>query len=87
MPATHESPIPVIVIAGPTGTGKSALAVAVARALDGVIINADSRQVYQDFPIITAQPSVRDMVFVPHKLYGFLPCRWAAAISPLAKRA
>ena len=68
------APIPVIVIAGPTGAGKSALAVAVAQALDGVIINADSRQVYADFPIITAQPDTSDLASVPHSLYGFLPC-------------
>ena len=67
--------IPVIVIAGATGTGKSALALATARALDGVIINADSRQVYADFPIITAQPGPEDTSLVPHRLYGFLPCR------------
>ena len=75
MAAERQSPIPVIVIAGPTGTGKSAMALAAARALDGVIINADSRQVYADFPIITAQPSVRDFVQATHKLYAFLPIR------------
>ncbi len=75
MPVQKQRPIPVIVIAGPTGTGKSALALAVALALDGIIINADSRQVYADFPIVTAQPTVRDMVKVPHKLYAFLPIR------------
>lgn len=67
--------IPVIVIAGPTGAGKSALAVAVARSLDGVVINADSRQVYADFPVITAQPDPEDFAAAPHRLYGFLPCR------------
>lgn len=86
-PAT-ESPTPVIVIAGPTGTGKSTLALTVARALGGVIINADSRQVYTDFPLVTAQPSLRDLVFVTHKLYGFLPIRRklsAGAYAHLAK--
>ena len=81
-------PIPVIVIAGPTGTGKSALALAVAQALDGIIINADSRQIYADFPIITAQPSLRDFVKVTHKLYAFLPIRKklsAGAYALLAK--
>jgi tRNA dimethylallyltransferase len=46
----------------------------VAADLDGVIINADSRQVYEDFPIITAQPAMEDMERVPHALYGFLAC-------------
>jgi tRNA dimethylallyltransferase len=73
MGAPRDHPAPVIVIAGPTGTGKSALALEVARALDGVIINADSRQMYADFPIITAQPSMREFVRVTHRLYGFLP--------------
>ncbi|MCC8193149.1 MAG: tRNA (adenosine(37)-N6)-dimethylallyltransferase MiaA [Deltaproteobacteria bacterium] len=88
MASAHASPTPVIVIAGPTGTGKSALALAVARALDGVIINADSRQVYADFPIVTAQPSVRDFVLATHKLYAFLPIRKklsAGAYALLAK--
>ena len=88
MASASETPTPVIVIAGPTGTGKSALALEVARTIDGVIINADSRQVYTDFPIITAQPSVRDFVFVTHKLYGFLPSRKklsAGAYALLAK--
>ena len=75
MTSQEQTPIPVIVIAGPTGTGKSALALTAALALDGVIINADSRQVYADFPIVTAQPTIRDMVKVPHKLYAFLPIR------------
>lgn len=66
--------LPCIVIAGPTGTGKSALAMRVASAFDGVIINADSRQVYADFPIITAQPDANDRARVPHALYGFLAC-------------
>lgn len=81
--------VPAIVIAGPTGAGKSALATAVARSLDGVIINADSRQVYADFPIITAQPGPEDFAAVPHRLYGFLPCREklsAGAYTDLAAR-
>ena len=88
MSCPHTASAPVIVIAGPTGTGKSALALAVARALDGIIINADSRQVYADFPIVTAQPSVRDFVQATHKLYAFLPIRKklsAGAYALLAK--
>lgn len=71
----HAPPVPVIVIAGFTGAGKSALALAVAREFSGVIINADSRQVYTDFPIITAQPDAAMAARAPHRLYGFLPCR------------
>ncbi len=59
-----------ILIAGPTASGKSGLALAVARAFDGVIVNADASQVYQDLQIITARPSHDEMGQVPHKLYG-----------------
>lgn len=60
----------IIVIAGPTASGKSGLAIAVAKALNGVVINADSMQVYQDIPILAAAPSDEDKAIVPHKLYG-----------------
>ncbi|WP_368413139.1 tRNA (adenosine(37)-N6)-dimethylallyltransferase MiaA [Dongia sp.] len=62
----------VIVIAGPTASGKSALALDLAKALGGTIINADSMQVYRDLPILTAQPDDADLGRVPHRLYGFL---------------
>lgn len=63
---------PVLVVAGPTASGKSALAARLARELDGIVINADSMQVYRDLPILTAQPSAAEMAAVPHRLYGFL---------------
>jgi len=59
-----------ILIAGPTASGKSALALAVAERHGGVIVNADSMQVYRDLRIITARPSVADEARVPHCLYG-----------------
>jgi tRNA dimethylallyltransferase len=59
-----------ILIAGPTASGKSALALAVAERHGGVIVNADSMQVYRDLRIITARPSAADEVRVPHRLYG-----------------
>ena len=68
-----SSPVSVICLAGPTGAGKTALALELARRLDGEIVNADSRQVYADFPIICAQPSPEEQAVVPHHLYGFLP--------------
>lgn len=61
---------PVIVIAGPTASGKSALALQLATALDGVVINADSMQVYRDLRILTARPSAADEQAAPHRLYG-----------------
>ncbi len=63
---------PVLVIAGPTASGKSALAARLAQAFDGIVINADSMQVYRDLPILTAQPSTAEQAEVPHRLYGFL---------------
>ena len=61
-----------IIIAGPTASGKSALALALAQAYDGVVINADSIQVYEDLPVLSAQPSPQDQRKVPHKLYGII---------------
>lgn len=65
---THK----VVVIAGPTASGKSALALSVAREKNGVIINADSLQLYDALPILTAQPSPEEKEQVPHRLYGTL---------------
>ena len=59
-----------ILIAGPTASGKSALALALAEKLGGVIINADSMQVYRDLRIITARPSPAEERRAPHRLYG-----------------
>jgi tRNA dimethylallyltransferase len=60
----------IILIAGPTASGKSALALELAQRRDGVIVNADSMQVYRDLHIITARPSVEEERRVPHRLYG-----------------
>ncbi len=59
-----------LLIAGPTASGKSALAIAEAQARGGIIINADSMQVYRELRIITARPSVADEAMAPHRLYG-----------------
>lgn len=59
----------VMVVAGPTASGKSALAIDIALAFNGEVINADSMQVYKDIPIITACPTSKDMQKVPHHLY------------------
>ncbi|RXG99660.1 tRNA (adenosine(37)-N6)-dimethylallyltransferase MiaA [Bradyrhizobium zhanjiangense] len=59
-----------VLIAGPTASGKSALALELALATGGVVINADSMQVYRDLRIITARPTGADEALVPHRLYG-----------------
>jgi tRNA dimethylallyltransferase len=61
-----------VLIAGPTASGKSALALDIAESLGGVIVNVDSMQVYRDLRVITARPTPDDEARVPHKLYGFV---------------
>lgn len=65
-------PLPVICLAGPTGAGKTAMALVLAEELGCEIINADSRQTYADFPIVTAQPEKAEIAKAPHHLYAFL---------------
>ncbi len=62
-----------VLIAGPTASGKSALAIEVANRLNGVVVNADSAQVYRDLRIITARPSAEEEALAPHRLYGYRP--------------
>lgn len=63
---------PIIIVAGPTASGKSACAVALARAFDGVVINADSMQIYDGLSVVTARPSAEEEAQAPHRLYGVL---------------
>jgi tRNA dimethylallyltransferase len=83
-----------VLIAGPTASGKSALALDLARRFDGVVINADSMQVYRDLAIITARPSATETTLAPHRLYGtvdaaenFSVGRWVAAATAEIGRA
>jgi tRNA dimethylallyltransferase len=82
--AADKSGLKAIVIAGPTASGKSALALHLAQEEAGIVINADSMQVYRDLPILTAQPDAAALAAAPHRLYGILPlddpataARWA----------
>jgi tRNA dimethylallyltransferase len=61
-----------VLIAGPTASGKSALALELAQKTGGVIINADSMQVYRDLHILTARPTAAQERQVPHRLYGYV---------------
>ena len=81
---------PVICIAGPTASGKSAYAVQIAKALDGEIINADALQVYSDLQILSARPTVLDMAGLPHHLFGhvaghirYSAGEWVRDVEPL----
>src|SRR5262245_66412507 len=67
------APSQVLVITGPTASGKSALALAIAARRGGTVINADAMQTYDAFPILTAQPTADERARVPHRLYGVLP--------------
>ena len=63
---------PVVIIAGPTASGKSTLALAAALQFNGEVINADSMQVYRELSVLTARPTAEDEAQVPHHLYGVL---------------
>jgi tRNA dimethylallyltransferase len=67
---SHKRDIGAVLIAGPTASGKSALGVRVAKAVNGAVINADSMQVYRDLHVLTARPFPEDEGGVPHRLYG-----------------
>lgn len=81
-----HTPLPkVALIAGPTASGKSALAIAVAERHRGTVINADSAQVYRDLRVLSARPSAEEEARVPHRLFGhvdggedYSAARWAA---------
>lgn len=65
---------PVLVIVGPTASGKSALAAEVAYALNGVVLNCDSMQIYKDIPIIAAAPTEAEKKLVEHRLFEIYDC-------------
>ncbi len=77
----------VILLAGPTASGKSGVALRLAEALDGVVINADSMQVYRELAIITARPTADEMARVPHALYGVVPSDEAYSVGRYLKDA
>ena len=68
-------PNKIILIAGPTASGKSKLAIEIAKKIKGEIINADSMQVYREFSVLSSRPSKIDLKKVKHHLYGFQPAK------------
>lgn len=85
------STLRAVCILGPTGSGKTGAALALARAFHDErpvsVINYDSRQVYADFPIVTAQPVAAERAVCPHELYGFLPTAQAMTAARFAELA
>lgn len=77
----------IVCLFGPTGTGKTEAALALAEALDGAIINVDSRQVYAGLAVLTAQPTPDEQARCPHALYGDTPLSVAMAAGDFARRA
>jgi tRNA dimethylallyltransferase len=78
---------PLALIAGPTASGKSALALALAERTRGVIVNADSAQVYGDLPILSAAPTAEERGRAEHRLYGYLDGSVACSAADWAARA
>ncbi len=70
MSGTPLDQVSAVLIAGPTASGKSALALAVAERLDGIVVNTDSMQVYADLDIVTARPGPSELARATHRLYG-----------------
>jgi len=70
-----------LIVAGPTTSGKSALALAIAQHAGGTIINTDSMQVYRELRVLTARPTPEEEKLVPHRLYGIRPAAEAGSVA------
>ena len=70
-----------ILVAGPTASGKSALALELAERLRGVVVNADSMQIYRELRVLTARPAEADLARAPHALYGVRPAAEAGTVA------
>ena len=76
----------IIALVGATGTGKSALVAKIAQVFPINVINFDSRQVYADFPIVTAQPTAQEQKICPHYEYGFLATEDKISVQSMSER-
>ena len=91
---SHRDTEKAVLIAGPTASGKSGLALALAEQIGGTVVNADSMQVYRDLRVITARPVPDEEARVPHRLYGHVDAaenysvgRWLADVRPVLDEA
>lgn len=92
--ASEIAPDRPVLIAGPTASGKSALALAIAEASGGVIVNADASQIFDCWRVITARPSIDEEARAPHRLYGHVSYdtaystgHWLREVAPLLEGA
>jgi tRNA dimethylallyltransferase len=90
LPLPKTDPARPVLIAGPTASGKSALALALAEAEGGVIVNADALQVFENWRILTARPGPEEEARAPHALYGHVPYdadysvgHWLREVAPI----
>src|SRR3982074_3069170 len=83
---SHHEGIKAVLIAGPTASGKSALALELAQTHDAAIVNTDSMQVYRDLRVITARPTPEEEASVPHRLYGQVDAAASATHAPAEAR-
>ena len=81
MPSVTNAMPDALIVAGPTASGKSALALAIAERCNGTIINADSMQVYRELRVLTARPTADEEARVPHRLYGVRPAAAAGSVA------
>ena len=72
----------IILISGPTASGKSKFAISLAKNINGEIINADSMQVFKELKILTARPNLKDTDKIKHHLYGYKSCLLYTSPSP-----
>ena len=70
-----NNPIPTIIIAGPTASGKTKLSINLAKKINGEIINADSMQIFEGFEILKAMPTKEEKCEIEHHLFGFVPIK------------
>ncbi len=81
------SKLPLVVVAGPTASGKTSLAIALAKALDGEVVSADSMQIYKGIPVATACPSIEERDGVVHHLLEYVDLSEAYSVARYAKDA
>ena len=79
--------IPVIAVVGPTASGKTALAIEIAKRYSGEVVSADSMQIYEKMDIATAKPSLDEMQGIPHHLIGFQPISEKFSVADYVKLA